>query len=323
MGFFVAASAFLVFLPGANALFSIGTIMAERFLYVPAIAFAAGVVWLAWFRLGRAAPIVLGVAIVALGVRTFARNLDWHDELSLATATVRVSPGSFKAHEMRADALLESDPSHSNIDEVIDEAEKSLAILDGLPADRTNTDMYRRSGGYYFMKGDRSRVHSADGSYRATTESETAYRKALDLLGRSGVDSDGEMQKAELYLRLGDREKAMDAAVRSRALNPASADVYRLIAGLEVDAGHDEDAVVALMEGVLVSRDAGLTQKLAELYRSGLDPQGCAITAQGALNPRCPAVQRQLCDAIKEIEKLPKHGGFGNAREFGCETEIR
>jgi tetratricopeptide (TPR) repeat protein len=322
MGFFVAASAFLVLLPGANLLFPIGTIMAERFLYVPAIAFAAGVVWLVWFRLGRAAPIVLGVAILALGARTFARNADWHDELTLATAAARVSPASFKSHKMRANALLESDPSHGNIDAVIEEAEQSLAILDGLPADRTNPDMYRRSGGYYFMKGDRSRVHNADGSYTATAESVTAYRKALDLLGRSVVDSDGEAEKAKLYLRLGERKKAMEAAVLARALNPQSADVYRLVAGLEVDAGRDEDALVALMEGVLVTRDVGLTQKLAELYRGGLDPQGCAITAEGALNLRCPAVRRELCKAVSEVVKLPRRADVGDVRDFGCEADI-
>jgi hypothetical protein len=120
-GFFVAASAFLVFLPGANLLFPIGTIMAERFLYLPAIAVAAGLVWAVYaaarrWRLQKAAPMVLGAALVLLGVRTFARNRDWQDDLTLSAAAVRVSPASFKAHEMHANALLESDASHANID---------------------------------------------------------------------------------------------------------------------------------------------------------------------------------------------------------------
>src|ERR1035437_10719901 len=42
LALYLAGAAVLVFLPTSNLLFPIGTIMAERFLYLPAIAFAAG-----------------------------------------------------------------------------------------------------------------------------------------------------------------------------------------------------------------------------------------------------------------------------------------
>src|ERR1017187_3444447 len=63
---FLAGAALLVFLPTSNLLFPIGTIMAERFLYLPAIAFAAGVVaavGAAEKRAGdaRLAPALLGL----------------------------------------------------------------------------------------------------------------------------------------------------------------------------------------------------------------------------------------------------------------------
>ena len=350
-GFFVAASALLVFLPGSNLLFPIGTIMAERFLYLPSIAFAAGVVWAAYTMADRAgwqktAPVILGAVVVVLGIRTFVRNQDWRDELTLAQAAVGVSPASFKTHKMLTNALLESDQSHGNIELVIDEAERSLAILDSLPADRNNADTYQRAGGYYFMKGDRLRTHNADGSYAATPESAAAYRRALALLERSeeivkasgqsapnpGRDADLAAQMAKLYLRVGEPQKAMEAAVRARAMDPENADVHRLIVGLLVDGGRDDDAVVALMEGVLVTRDADLRQKLIDLYRGGLDTQGCAITPQGALNSRCPTVQRQLCRAAAEVVKLRTETNRPDlaaemtktaAREFGCEPGMR
>jgi tetratricopeptide (TPR) repeat protein len=350
-GFFVAGSALLVLLPVANLLFPIGTIMAERFLYLPSIAFAAAVVWATWTvarnrHWEKAAPVVLCTAILALGMRTLARNQDWRDELTLSTAAVQVSPASFKTHKMRANALLESDASHSNLNRVIDEANQSLAILDPLPADRDNADMYRRTGGYYFMQGDRLRIHREDGTYTGTPASVAAYRKALDLFERSasiqaasgqqvqsaGYDADLKGQIAKLYLRLDEPQKAMEAAVEARALNPESADAYRIIAGLLVNAGRNEEAVVALTEGVLITHDDGLTQRLVGLYQTGLDPQGCAIGAGGALNPSCATVRRHLCAASSEAVKLRTETNRPDlaeamkhvaAHDYGCESAIR
>ena len=77
---FVAGAALLVFLPTSNLLFPIGTIMAERFLYLPAIAFAAGVVAAVdavGKRVGdqRLVPVLLGLIAMAFAARTWVRNL--------------------------------------------------------------------------------------------------------------------------------------------------------------------------------------------------------------------------------------------------------
>ena len=82
--FFFAALA-----PTSNLLFLFGTIMAERFLYLPAIAMAgcavlawraAGRRWTRVLPLGRA---VLVLVCAALAVRTWARNSDWNDNVTL------------------------------------------------------------------------------------------------------------------------------------------------------------------------------------------------------------------------------------------------
>src|SRR5437867_4526084 len=103
---------FVMMLPTSNLLVTIGSIMAERFLYLPSIGFCA-VAALALCRLGEAlgsftawSPASPGIihwmlpviAISVLGFRTFLRNADWHDDLSLWKSTVAASPGSFKAH---------------------------------------------------------------------------------------------------------------------------------------------------------------------------------------------------------------------------------
>ena len=106
--FFVAAS------PTSNLIVLIGSIMAERFLYLPSVGLAGFLVgavyalgrWLplrpATARIAWAAP---GIVCLALAARTYARNFDWKDELSLWTSAVDVCPESGKAHYNLAQAL--------------------------------------------------------------------------------------------------------------------------------------------------------------------------------------------------------------------------
>ena len=103
--FFGIALALLTFVPVANILFQTGTIMAERFLYLPSVGFAACVVMMLLFAIGERtkvrllAPVALAAIVVALGIRTWERNIDWKNDLTLANARQCVtSPDSFKTH---------------------------------------------------------------------------------------------------------------------------------------------------------------------------------------------------------------------------------
>src|ERR1035437_6024718 len=152
LALYLAGAAVLVFLPTSNLLFPIGTIMAERFLYLPAIAVAAGVVaavGAAGKRVGdaRLAPALLGLIVVACAARTWGRDLDWQGDLAVGEGGGEASPGSFKSHKLLAYALHEADPGRTNIDRVIEEAEKGLVPLSALPDSRSNADSYRRTGG--------------------------------------------------------------------------------------------------------------------------------------------------------------------------------
>lgn len=86
----------------ANILFPIGTIKAERLLYLPSVGWCLGVAWLV-SRGGkdRYARVVRGmvvILVVAYAARTWVRNGDWHDNYTLFTSALRVSPGSAKTH---------------------------------------------------------------------------------------------------------------------------------------------------------------------------------------------------------------------------------
>ena len=101
------AAWFLFLLPGSNLLFTAGTAMAERLLYLPVMGgslvvahLAAGAVARSKNR-RRAATLVGAVALAILaaaGARTVARNPDWRDNLTLARHDALVAPRSAKLH---------------------------------------------------------------------------------------------------------------------------------------------------------------------------------------------------------------------------------
>jgi protein O-mannosyl-transferase len=349
--FFLACAAFVAFLPTSNLLFPIGTIMAERFLYLPAIALAACIVLGVYAiarRTGRAglAPVALCLIIAACAVRTWARNSDWQDDLSLASAAVADSPNSYKSHKLLAEALYDSDTSHADIDRVIAEAEKSLAILEPVADWHNNPDSYRRAGGYYLTKGDLLARRGSDGFQ--------AYRRSLELLlrcrsivqasnqrlasnerphGRPAPQPD-ESKIADLertisiaYLRLRDPGKALDAAAAARELEPLNAESYRQLSASLVAGGRADEAAVALVEGTLVTSDMSLRQELLNLYQSGLDTKGCAITRGPygpAVNPSCGIVRQHACAATAEVLRLYRKIGredlAGQARAVASTT---
>src|SRR5438128_9338034 len=139
---------------------TIGSIVAERFLYLPSI----GVCDVAAVAVSRVSETLVSFAAIkpaamtnalltlsvvilaALGFRTYARNADWHDDLSLWTSTLAASPNSFKSHQNYAAAILKQKQA---IDEAIREAEIAQSIVDPLPPERQTNTVYLDLGRYY------------------------------------------------------------------------------------------------------------------------------------------------------------------------------
>jgi tetratricopeptide (TPR) repeat protein len=116
--FFCLAFFFVALLPTSNLAILIGSIMAERFVYLPSIGLA-GCVIAVIYELGRQVPrerlfamrtawISLGFLCLACAARTYARNFDWLDELSLWTSAVNVCPESAKVHYNLGTVLSEA-----------------------------------------------------------------------------------------------------------------------------------------------------------------------------------------------------------------------
>jgi len=272
--FFLACFSFFNFAPASNLFFPIGTIMADRLLYLPSLGLLACLVLAVYAgaqkpKFAMLAPVVLGVIVCGFAARTWMRNQDWQSELALATHDVRVSPRSYKLHQLLAVSLFESDPQHSNIDQVIDEQGKSIALLDPLPPVLSRADPYRQAGYYQLLKGDLE--HERDAAKSAAT-----YRSALQAIERCiAIDkvsrgsylaranggqaalSQGDAQAYLLlslaYVRLGDPEKAYGAINQARTLDPLNPKMYQQLSAILAQQGRNDEAEVAFMQETAIT----------------------------------------------------------------------
>jgi len=154
----------IILAPGANIFFPVGTIMAERLMYLPVLALCIPLaigLWIFHLRLKKSwLTLILLIGVLsAYGVRTYDRNNDWKNEETLFTSALAASPKSAMAHKNLASVLHEK----GRYEEAIDLAETAVKIVPEFP------DAYLILGNCYFM------IHR----YR---DAETAYRKAIALV---------------------------------------------------------------------------------------------------------------------------------------------
>jgi len=234
-------------LPTANLLVIIGSVMAERFLYLPAIGFvlAAAVAfdrlgqWLEkfsgrseWKKAAYAGPVVL--AVLALAVRTYLRNEDWRNELALWTSAVHVAPDSFKTHKNLAESIRNADSTEHGLDAAIAEAEKSLAILNRPDIDshieRRDNTLFPELALYYAEKARacRKRGDNAE-AVRYDEKAVAVYRRAV------AVDQWVDQESHRVRLARG-----IDPA----AIHPAGQhEIYRNFALVLIDLGRYDEAL--------------------------------------------------------------------------------
>ena len=88
--------------------------------------------------------------------------------------------------------------------------------------------------------------------------------------------------------------------------------MYLQLADVLVHSDRVEESANVLMEGELVTHDPGLEDHMLQLYRSGLDSEGCATVEKGGqriLNLYCEVVHKQLCEASRGVEQIYTQAG--------------
>lgn len=324
IGFFFAAVA-----PTANLLVLIGTIMAERTLYLPSVAIAGCLAWAGWnvwLRIhvqrpfASAAAIALLAAIcVALGARTLVRNADWFDERSLWESAVATAPASYKTH-MHLATLLAVPPANA-FDDASREADRSIAILNPLPDDKKIAAAYATAGLCYRAEGDSLGPNGGP----------VWYQKAIDVLlaGRRADQAwDAEMTRrnrlegkvvattgwSSLYLelgrsyqRIGKYQDALEALKYGRRIDP-QVDFFEEMSKAYQGMGDGPQAAVTLLEAITLgsSEQVRLAAEVVDVYKRTAS-QSCALAGSGsaaALNFDCPLVRSQFCAASRNVAVL-------------------
>lgn len=345
---------FLAILPTSNLLTLIGTIMAERFLYLPLAAFALFAAAMANRVVTGAAPPRFAVAIAAivlfaLGVRTHLRNRDWQDDLSLWSSTVRTAPASAKAHHGYSIALFNSDPHRRNIDDVIAAAERAAAIRGDYVLPLIEL------GHRYIVKGD---LLAPNAEERAEPDplarpwyekAEATLERALEL-----VESDGRLFETRLRqrgknpadfpphgnvdallnlalarVRLGKIDGAIDAYRGALRIQPLRPQTYVDLSAAFARRQKYDDSAVALFETLIMDPgNADVPGRLAAVY-TALAVSGTVI-ADGPGRVRIhlehPTVRAHRCRAYRELERTlldarsPQHAARARslAEREGC-----
>ena len=325
----------IALLPTANLLFPIGAMMAERFLYLPAVAFAVATAALL-YRLKNASytKAALVALLVLYGGRTLLRNPDWNDDLALASADVETTPRSFRLHDLLAGALYRQDPQR-NLDRAIAEEEKSWAILKPLPPARSSEFPPTLLGFYYSAKGDYSRSLAV---LLAAREISQAVGKAYDedqrAHGREPAPPAGLPQLyltlANDYLHLGKYPEAVEALRYGRGLDPHELDAYDGLS-LAYSAMGNLPMAAATMEAKaqLDGFQPATLAAIRDLYQKMPDAS-CAFVERGGqwqFNMACPRVRTDLCQSAAELVEAfttarepdeARHWKENAAQRFGC-----
>ncbi|XP_027198204.1 protein O-mannosyl-transferase TMTC3-like [Dermatophagoides pteronyssinus] len=97
----------ILFIPASNLLFPVGFVLAERILYTPSIGFTAllAIGWLRiqnYFPRSRLIRFLLNLStilmLVTFALRTYERNFDWRNDLTLFKSGLKVNPNNAKLY---------------------------------------------------------------------------------------------------------------------------------------------------------------------------------------------------------------------------------
>jgi tetratricopeptide (TPR) repeat protein len=328
---FAVAFFFATMMPTANVLVVVGSIMAERWLYLPSFALALGVA-MGLRALERRVPNVprmailaaVGVLCLAWIVRTYVRNLDWRDDPALWSSAAQAVPHSFKPPDLLANELVNATPPQ--VERAIQEAERATAILDPLSDEQNLSRPYAVKGMCYRAKADRLAnpaqrppwLHKALDALERARRIDLAGREVFNRANQQAGKGQFETGLALLYLELGRVQRrlqqwqpALQSLSYGRELSPLpefseeASQVYR-------DMGNPDQAAVALLEGMIIDpRSRRLAGKVVQLYQATA-PRTCAVETNGngsSFNPQCPLVHNHICEAARNV--------MGGYRSYG------
>jgi tetratricopeptide (TPR) repeat protein len=222
----------------SNLFFSIGTTMAERFLYIPSLGLAISVVFggrslsekLAGRMGPRMAACIFIAASVAFSATTVLRNPVWKDNLTLFSTDVKVSPNSAKLRSALAFTLAD------RAEEEKDSTVRRRLIDEAIMHLKRAVEIYPGSGEIWFDLGN---MLSKLGQERAA-EALRCYRQCISLEPAHALAYRNIALAANL---LGDYREALSSIRHYRSLKPDDIQGGLLEAGYLENDGRADEAV--------------------------------------------------------------------------------
>jgi tetratricopeptide (TPR) repeat protein len=298
---------FIALAPTANLFLIIGSLMSERFLYLPAIGLTGCAIALAQrfsrpsaskFSSAKLQWALAGTVCLALGVRTYARNFDWHDETTLWTSVTTVNPNDALAHVNLGSALLEIP---GRIPDAMSEYQKALRIYPDY------ADAHNNLGAILLQSGH---APEAIAEYRAAVRIDPDYPDAHSNLGGALSQIPGQLPAAiaelETAVRL-DPENARRRLALGNVLLQTPGRLPEAIGQLETAVRIDPtltDAHYSLAVG-LAQIPARLPDAVIE-FHTVLRSRPDDAASHYQLGITLSRIPGQLPEAIREVEQAAR-----------------
>ncbi|MBI5767081.1 MAG: hypothetical protein HZA93_04750 [Verrucomicrobia bacterium] len=351
----------VMYLPTSNFLVRIGSIMAERFMYLPlaGLALALAAALHGWGRpLNRRVTVALAAVILAaFTARTLVRNADWCDEVRFWRSAVAAAPRSFNVHKGLASALCADGRSEAGLDAAIAIVERALPLLEEppLPLERRDNSLWGDLGQYYRSKGEfvlargprdeavawfekslvfLDRAHAVDRWVNAESRRRQLARGKSDGEVRENGFIPVHTQRAATLIRLGRLAEALETIRTLQRFAPLCADGFLLLAQIDRLNGDWEIAAVRYVEVLILDNKNEMAWRgFKEVYeRLGIAPLPVqAVDGRRAFVDSSPRLRVQINTAMRDIVALLRGAKLHDEaddwirrgmRYYGCPPEI-
>ncbi len=272
---------FILFLGPVLNVVPIKEIGAERFLYLPSVAFAGLLgLWLSWVKEpGKRIIVLAGLIVLLFGVRTVERNLDWSNDLRLFAVTAQDAKG-----QPRAKFNLAREHHRQGLELLNRGKAEGDPTLEARGRERIEKALrgYREVSAEGF--GNLSVVLGLGQAFLALDEIQEAVRTYQDGIDKFPDSVEVSYGLCELFFKLGDDDKARELAEAIVEKFPEFAEARRVLGILAYRRGDLLGAEKELTQAaVALPSQSDIFQVLGVIYSRQRRPAEAVLSYQQAL----------------------------------------
>jgi hypothetical protein len=245
----------------SNLFVKIGCTLGERFLFAPSLGYCIALVVIAErlvkkmstpSHLMRNLIGVLCLVLVPFVIKTYDRNKDWKDNITLFTVDVEAAPNSARAHFSLASALNTSAPIEA------DPTKKATILNKAIKGFHAAVEIYPEYTAAWYNMG------VAYYNFGDETNAKIAYENALKL---NPNDNKSLNNMGVIYFNNRDYTSALSYFERATEANPAFQDPYANIGAVYHNQGNYRNAIAYYQKALaLQPQNKGVLSNLSKAY---------------------------------------------------------